>query len=306
MDPLVGSALIGVGANVLGNLFNVGSQRQANAANMELAKFQWEKNLEMWNMQNEYNLPVNQMKRLRAAGINPVMAFSGGQVSGNVAPNAPEYKAPQMQATQVDSSGLASIGSAYIQAKQSEKQMELMDTQAELNRAKVATENMVALLRELQGTKQWMDNQYFSDVAPILKETLEYNRDLISSKKRFSDLQGDNLDNELKLFPLKQNYIESQIKSLDASTRYTLLRSVGEEIENALEGALLPYADSMAYSKANILKQELLGHSKLNSLRDLKKVFMTLQNEQYPLEFRLKIFEAIIRGTTSVAPFLMY
>ena len=36
---------------------------------------QW--NLDQWNRENEYNLPVNQKARLLAAGINPALAMQG-------------------------------------------------------------------------------------------------------------------------------------------------------------------------------------------------------------------------------------
>lgn len=49
--------------------------------------------LEMWNKQNEYNLPINQRKRLEEAGINPNVAF-GNSASNVAAPvgTLPTYK----------------------------------------------------------------------------------------------------------------------------------------------------------------------------------------------------------------------
>lgn len=49
--------------------------------NKKLADYQNDINIENWNMQNEYNSPVNQRKRLEEAGINP--AVLGGQNTGN-------------------------------------------------------------------------------------------------------------------------------------------------------------------------------------------------------------------------------
>lgn len=50
-------------------------------------------NIEMWNMQNEYNTPANQVARLRAAGLNPNLFYSQGN-PGN-ASSAPEMTAHQ-------------------------------------------------------------------------------------------------------------------------------------------------------------------------------------------------------------------
>lgn len=297
MDPLVTSALVSSGASILGNIFNVFGQKSANSQNMELAKYQFEKNLEMWNLQNEYNLPINQMKRLREAGINPVIAYSGGQVSGNVAQDVPKYDAPVIQPYQVDSSGLASIGASYVQARATEQTMELQKSQVELNRAKVATENMVALLRELQGTRQFMDNQYFQSVAPILKDTLKANLDLLHSKKTYTDKEIETMSYNLEhILPAQEKSILSSVRNMDVSTRRIVLQSISQQIQNELLSAELPYADSMAYSKSNLMSQQLLGFSKLNNIRDLEKLMKEMQNSAYPIELRMKIASILLKG----------
>lgn len=67
----------------------------------ELAKYQYDKNLEMWNMQNEYNSPANQRARMEAAGFNPnYMAGGGASSTGNASPaSMPQYN---MQAPSYD------------------------------------------------------------------------------------------------------------------------------------------------------------------------------------------------------------
>lgn len=36
-----------------------------------------------WNLANDYNHPVNQMERLKAAGLNPNLVYGSGSVTGN-------------------------------------------------------------------------------------------------------------------------------------------------------------------------------------------------------------------------------
>lgn len=66
----------------------------------ELAKWQNDMNIENWKMANEYNLPVNQMKRLEAAGLNPNLMYgqgnpgNAGMVHGASAPSHNEVKNP--------------------------------------------------------------------------------------------------------------------------------------------------------------------------------------------------------------------
>lgn len=50
----------------------------SNASYNNATKKAYKYNMQMWNAQNEYNLPVNQMKRLRAAGLNPNLVYGHG------------------------------------------------------------------------------------------------------------------------------------------------------------------------------------------------------------------------------------
>jgi hypothetical protein len=57
----------GLGANIAGNLLSLGLQ---GIVNRRAERRQWNRNVSMWKMQNEYNTPSNQMKRLKEAGLN--------------------------------------------------------------------------------------------------------------------------------------------------------------------------------------------------------------------------------------------
>lgn len=95
MDPILGAALIGGGASLLGSLFGSAGQSSANRTNLQIAREtnQMQKqlqdeqnawNLEQWNRNNQYNTPSAQMDRYRSAGLNPYLMMSGGAAgSGN-------------------------------------------------------------------------------------------------------------------------------------------------------------------------------------------------------------------------------
>lgn len=309
MDPLTTAALISAGSNVLGNIFNVSAQKSANNANMELAKYQYEKNLEMWNRQNEYNLPKNQVQRLKDADLNPVLAFSGGQVSGNVAQDSPSYDPPHIQPYQVDSSGLASIGSSFVNAMVQKQNIKLMESQEDLNRAKVATENMLALFRELQGTNQFMQNQYFEEVAPLLKQTVKANLDLIGARTDYTKSLKDMTDQEKSMIPVKIAQMNSQIKLFGAQTQLAYVHAAKVNIERVLLEYEEQYGATYAFNKANKGSLEILGLSKLNNLRDLEAVIKRLEAERIPAELKLKIYHAILEtamGTAKSASMFLF
>lgn len=64
----------------------------AQKAESELA---YQRSIEMWNRQNEYNTPAAQMARFKAGGLNPHLIY--GQGSPGNAQGHPEYRPASMQ-----------------------------------------------------------------------------------------------------------------------------------------------------------------------------------------------------------------
>lgn len=86
------SSGVGGGAAFAPVLGSVGTALLQNAANYALAQGQRSHDLRMWQMQNEYNSPKNQVARLRQAGLNPGLNTSvgtgenGNSAGGQTAP----------------------------------------------------------------------------------------------------------------------------------------------------------------------------------------------------------------------------
>lgn len=68
------------------------------AVNQQLQNDAFKQNVEMWNLQNQYNDPSAQMQRLRNAGLNPNLVYGGGNVAGLTTSNAPQISAPEYSA----------------------------------------------------------------------------------------------------------------------------------------------------------------------------------------------------------------
>ena len=84
------ATITGVGG-LASSVFNGVSQSKENKKNRNFQR-------EMWNANNEYNKPVNQMARLDEAGINPHLAYANGQPMNvsNAPANTPNQEAPKM------------------------------------------------------------------------------------------------------------------------------------------------------------------------------------------------------------------
>tara|TARA_Y100000588_G_C14089276_1_gene853679 strand:+ start:350 stop:1126 length:777 start_codon:yes stop_codon:yes gene_type:complete len=78
--PAIVGALGSIGSSLIGNRGRKRSERRAR-------KF----NLEMWHKQNRYNHPIEQMARLKDAGLNPNLIYgsSPGSAVGNAGQVAP-------------------------------------------------------------------------------------------------------------------------------------------------------------------------------------------------------------------------
>lgn len=118
----LGKRILGGIGKVLGNkLFQTGaSQLLQHRGNKKLAQYSFDKNVEMWKMQNEYNNPKNQMTRFKEAGLNPNLMYGKG-TPGN-AQTMPQYQALP--------SSTATFGQS-ISGMQGMQQMELTREQIE-------------------------------------------------------------------------------------------------------------------------------------------------------------------------------
>lgn len=112
-----GQALLGGALSGISNLFGASSQnesvdKQITAAKEEAEKSrQWqtsereaqqEWNYNMWQANNEYNTPAAYMARLKAAGVNPDLIYSGGNVQS---PGSPAAGGHTPSGTVADTSG---------------------------------------------------------------------------------------------------------------------------------------------------------------------------------------------------------
>lgn len=147
----VGSLLGGFGSSAMNNK----AVQDTNKANMEIAKYQaqwqqqenekaYQRSLKMWNLQNEYNSPTQQMARIRAAGLNPNLVYGNG-VTGNSAGSTPQYEpakfnAPTMQAYRGWNLGISDATSQYLAYRTAKAQVDNMEAQNSLIRQQAATE----------------------------------------------------------------------------------------------------------------------------------------------------------------------
>lgn len=140
MWPAIIGAVGSILGSVSGGLFGKSSQDSANKANMELAKYKYEKDLEMWNRQNDYNTPAAQMSRYAQAGLNPNLVYDQGN-NGN-ASSAPSFDVPEMKAyTDYGDLGFGKAAGQVLQGYHLANESKRVDSEVELNDAAINEKN---------------------------------------------------------------------------------------------------------------------------------------------------------------------
>lgn len=166
---------IGIADSILG-LAGQSSDQRFSREQMEWQSLEAQKQrdfqLDMWKMNNEYNKPTEQMKRLSEAGINPWSAMSSSSLaSGTSSLSVPSGFGPSPAAPA--SSALSSLGLAaevlgkLANAKKAGAETNRIDTllQTELEKL-IAEKNFVSL----QSARQAIEN---SNLPHIMKKQLD-------------------------------------------------------------------------------------------------------------------------------------
>ena len=86
------SLFSGFAAGALGSVAQIGSTMLGIRAQKKENAKAFRNQVSMWNAQNEYNSPKEQMQRLKEAGLNPMLVYGNGSVSGNMSASAPSYE----------------------------------------------------------------------------------------------------------------------------------------------------------------------------------------------------------------------
>lgn len=105
--PAIGSV---VGAGI--NAWSQGRQnRRSQDFSREMYDRQYNDNLEFWRMQNDYNHPSAQAKRLQEAGLNKSLMYGNSASGGNAGP----ISTPDVQSAQFKSPDLGGIVTGAMQ-----------------------------------------------------------------------------------------------------------------------------------------------------------------------------------------------
>lgn len=135
MVPLIAAGALAAAGSILGAGINAYSSNQMNKdiAREQMAWQQaenertFQRNLEQWNRENQYNTPSAQMERLHAAGLNPNLVYGNGSGTMQSA-SSPQLQAahsimPQLR-PYLDTAGISQM---ILDAKMKEAQIKNLE-----------------------------------------------------------------------------------------------------------------------------------------------------------------------------------
>lgn len=133
---------IGPIASGIGSVLGFGGSMYANQQNAAENEKNRQWNERMWNLSNQYNLPVNMMQRLRDARINPMLAVT--DASGTLSSYAGNLGTQRAFENPMNSVNLSDAFRLQNESKVAESQVKLNEAEAYRNTAegnRIATEN---------------------------------------------------------------------------------------------------------------------------------------------------------------------
>lgn len=250
--------LFSLGTSLISGISNNAAQKSANQANIAIAnqnnqtqreiaaennqlqvdmmrennEFSRQMAIDMFNMENQYNSPVEQVKRLAAAGVNPAVYFGQGSgqagtadgaspsaAGSTVSPNMPVMTTPNIQAA-------PSIVSGSLQALNQMVQMQLAIKQAakagaETSQIQALTDvQYKKLIKETENIEVQTNAQRFENEMNYLFEWSERNWRL---KNLIKDVAKKGV--EITTLASQGKYYEAQALLADAERELTNSRN---------------------------------------------------------------------------------
>ena len=272
--PLIGS-MLGFAGDLFQGFSNASAQEEINERNIEFAREMYERQLadnrENWRMQNEYNLPKNQVERLAQAGLNPNLLYGSGSAA---------VTSPQMpQSAQHHQVALAAPRYEFNPFEAASLFLDLEQKRANIRNTNANTANV-----QSQTEGQNLSNQFESDTMDLRKLMLEHQNYEVVARCH----QIDNaIVNGNLLLQSQLNLNEEQINNL-ISARFVQWREldlrtaeIGAQIKQGYMRAQAELQNAAANSQnaaANYLRahSEAVRNSKLNELTDFQIGSMAL------------------------------
>lgn len=217
--------------NLLGRKQQKSNVQDTLRANKELAEYQWNKDLDMWNIQNEYNKPINQRKRMEEAGLNSAFMLGGGLQ--NTASQSPKYSEVR-QDVNIPPVKLPDSISLYQDITMKDAQIDMVRQNANLVRQKAQNEDIAGDILERDKTLKDMDVNFRTTMD-------DYNLSFKEKQLQKTDREIENLIEKKVLMKADKELKDQVLKNKKAEGYNIWLRNLYQEsINDLVEDGIMP------------------------------------------------------------------
>lgn len=247
---IAGSILQGLGGLASG-VFNYYGQKQANQANIQLAREgqayetqMWERqqaeNQRIWEQQNEYNSPLNQMNRLKSAGLNPNLVYGSGNVTATSSsqqqtPSQPRAIIPRVENELSNITTNLNVLGMYQNLQQSQANIARTKAETDLINQRKLNELENNLYFKWRGLGQKQTVNFGSDTYLDRQNMIAHKANMLGYQDRVQQqlFESGELLNRFKFDNLIKNYI-AQDKKLNLDLNQGLMPYGLTSRDNAL------------------------------------------------------------------------
>lgn len=250
---------IGSIASLIDTNRQVKAQKEYNKGQMELAKYQADRNYQLWQENNAYNSPTAQMTRLKSAGLNPNLIYDNGRgATGLSSSPAESYNIPAQQV--VDYGHMFGNATAsFIQGLQAF---------ANIQKTNAETENLYQSLSNLQEDNNLKKLTAIGIGYSNAKTKEEANvwRDKLFAELAVADSTSVNLRSNAELNDSRRftenalkDYRKSYLKTQIDKNLYELNVTNPEKIREIRSRILNISADTSAKNLENVITKTLIN-----------------------------------------------
>jgi len=269
MDPFLIGALGSLGSAAIGGIGSLISsgkanenaiymQRIQNNFNKQQATTSWNRAVDMWNRQNVYNSPKEQMNRLLQANLNPNLMYGQGSV-GN-ASSSPSPDTPRgvdlPNSYRYDNgvgglfSSIADSINSYVSMQRQIAEIDQLKANKNLTDTTANLRKLDAISREKNNAKSDVELKYLDEIYQAQLRQMDNRSILDRANAEFVDQRRLQFAAErpLRLQMLEQSFSRlSFLNSLNPLTRQHLifrignlaLQMKGRELENHITDTLI-------------------------------------------------------------------
>lgn len=263
MDPVVAAAGANAAGQLLGGALGSGSQAKAGRDARR-----WQE--KMWNLQNAYNAPIEQRKRMEAAGFNPNLIYGHGSVANTAGDVGSPNEVPATAMGEGVRGAGEAISNGLIVGAQLKMQKEALASQNAVRDAQISNYKAQEDATRTNTAGKLLSNEFdsisFGDRLSMVKQNLKNNIETglgleIGNAGQLTKNYGYELDNELRRL---------QITGQRLANAGTITKNQGYALDNIIKGIQGSYLEKEKQVQLTKMLQEIVNLKEARNVQQLE------------------------------------